>query len=214
MRWVVLIVALLCGTSQLRADELISGEEYTLTGPANTSFFLIPVDGTATITPATIPPGAVPGPGDQFGYQVSFYVNGGESFGSCAQNSPGPCGNLPSSGYVFFFGEPTVFSVNASGYSYYYNAQTGDYVNDPFPQSAFEISIGLPPGFSIFPGSIAAVPEPSTWIMMIIGFLLMGSSWLRHTHSTAPCRTASVPDPSTMTIDCSHWSSTAKLSYC
>jgi len=69
-------------------------------------------------------------------------------------------GVLFDAGGYFF----NVYSV-ANGQSYDYYLATNQFGADYFNSPLFN------PGSLILSGSISAVPEPSTWIMMIVGFL-------------------------------------------
>jgi hypothetical protein len=69
-----------------------------------------------------------------------------------------------------FGGDSNTISVNYSFYSYFDSGITGQYTYDDYlPPGDIVVYVGLPDGFSI-----AGIPEPSTWAMLLIGFAGIG----------------------------------------
>lgn len=110
-------------------------------------------------------------PGDQAGYSLVFsFPNGPPAIVICASTNPGPCGGTSPSALSNIFEivggfDSNFIEVDFGGLFYY-----GGTVPD-FHVAAFAT---LPDGFSV-----AAVPEPSTWAMLLIGFASVGYMTVR-----------------------------------
>jgi hypothetical protein len=122
-------------------------------------------------------------PAHQYGFGVSATINGETAF-VCASTNPGPCG---ASGPTFIFISATstlVSSVSSSFFSYGYDSTTDSELFLSGNADTFvSVFLELPPGFSI--AQITAVPEPSTWAMLLIGFAGIGFAGYRRSRASA-----------------------------
>jgi hypothetical protein len=103
--------------------------------------------------------------GPFYGYGVSVTVNSTMADGCSYSQVMSMCGrglHNPGTGGAFYVNDPDgdgVAWLNVSAYAFVQN-MTIEY---------FDVWVNLPDGFTLAP-HVAAVPEPSTWIMMLIGF--------------------------------------------
>lgn len=170
MKRILLLAALCLFTAPVKADFyhvpvnsnwVVTGDFVTLGDP------VLGIQGTFSFSfQATIDPGTydwINGP--FYGYSATVRVNEGIAQ-SCSSSQIGSmCGrnlhNDPRFSINDIDGDGIAF-MNVSGGAFSTNVTI----------SNFDVAISLPAGFTISP-YIAAVPEPSTWIMMLIGFLGM-----------------------------------------
>jgi hypothetical protein len=155
--------------SHANADtvEFSPGEVLDIVGPYQPGQSYAVQVSAEVAAPSAIPPGVMPTSLDQYGFQEFISVLN-SNIEVCSQNSPGPCASEPSSRTAFIGGEATTIEASAGGYSFFYDPSLG-YFSTPIPNSSVEIFATLPDGFSV-----AAIPEPSIWAMMIAGFASLG----------------------------------------
>jgi hypothetical protein len=175
--------------------------------PAQASVFILPLDqqmmisggppgsngqpfvGSFTIAllgPVPRPGPEIPGPGAQFGYDVSATIalsTGGQSSTSvCSATTrcfPGPPGL-----FLFFGGsiEPNILSFVQSSYRSYYSDNTTPFSMQFGPFDDIEVRVTLSEGFFLEAAPIVTpVPESSTWAMLLIGFGVTASLAVRRT---------------------------------
>jgi len=125
--------------------------------------------------------------GDQTGWTAFFNISPpSATLELCRSSNPGPCTVTPSSGLIVLNQngagdnqfEITGGQVNRYVNNYGYGGQTtpGDSFFSP---ESFDAVIDLPDGYTI-----TAVPEPSTWAMMILGFA--GISFVAYRRKAKP----------------------------
>lgn len=168
MRWVAAFVFVLFSWPAL-AFQITQGEVIEIDGPTDNPFPAFTLSASLMTVPNPIPPGEFPAPTNQYGYDASVLISTGQRIYICSQSSPGPCGATSSSIILNdFSGVPFTFTIFASGNTFFDNGITGNQYNASIPLSDFDIELGLPTGFYV------AVPEISTWAMLITGFLIVG----------------------------------------
>jgi hypothetical protein len=153
-----------------------NGETVTVSGPFTSDPF-----GPIAILTATLVVNATISPEGffqvaQYGWNAGASIDGAGLM-ACASNNPGPCGEGDPSEVTLIFSSPATFTVSTS---------FAPFIVDPLH--------ALPPGFTISGTtsvdlevigegdafSIAeAVPEPSTWAMLMIGFAGIGFAGYR-----------------------------------
>jgi hypothetical protein len=149
--------------------EISPGQVIDIVGPYQPDqIYDVGVSAEVLAPNGAIPSGGVLSPFDQYGFQ-EFISFSGANIEVCGQNSPGPCATEPSNGVTFIGEADTTLVAEASGYSYFFDPSLGSFTT-PIPNSDVEIFVTLPDGFSV-----AAVPEPSTWVMLLLGFAGIGA---------------------------------------
>jgi hypothetical protein len=106
---------------------------------------------------------------------ASASINGTSLF-ACFGSVPGPCGgppNPPSSALISLTSETNVVTIASSASGVGFDFGNPNFFPNFGPLSV-DVQIDLPSGFSI-----AAVPEPSTWAMLLIGFAAIGFAGYR-----------------------------------
>jgi hypothetical protein len=93
------------------------------------------------------------------GYSIPYRV----TYGAC--NVGGTCGGTPTSSTM-----PQALSEESNYFSFHLLIMAfGEYQFNPFDITA---AINLPEGYHV--RGVAAVPEPATWLMMLLGFAALG----------------------------------------
>jgi hypothetical protein len=102
---------------------------------------------------------------------------GSRSIGENASSTMGPPSTLDLD-KTFSLSTDTVYSISLFADAHAQSFFLGDAANDVF--ASIDPTLSVPDGYSIAfsEGIGSAVPEPSTWAMMIIGFLGLG--WLAY----------------------------------
>lgn len=128
-------------------------------------------------------------PADQAG-AVIFADLSGNSFNDGFSTNPGP-GGFSNTGFIgISASDPFLITSGATGYSWYAPA-AGGYFSQPLTNPTGQFTLTLPDygdPWTVSP-VVAAVPEPSTWAMMVVGF--MGICFLSNRHSRGGLRLAS-----------------------
>lgn len=103
---------------------------------------------------------------------------GGSSFNYCFQSVPGPCGDfVPVSGFIIGPPAPIVWNGTLVVYDVFDPSGSGQIISGSLdPRLFFGLDINLPNGFTV----ASAVPEPSTWTVLLIGFAAIGVASRRH----------------------------------
>jgi hypothetical protein len=123
------------------------------------------------------PPSPVPA-GDQYSYNLGVTITDSlSSVSICASTNPGPCngssGSIPLGEFLVpQTGASGLFSLSVLEVDYGSAALVSGVLSFTFtlpPDANLEVFVDLPIGYSVAP-----VPEPSTWAMMLIGFLGIG----------------------------------------
>lgn len=178
-RFVLFITVAFGVISPAKALEITPGELYEIyaTGPTD-PFESVEVTLSAILTGSpliVLPPDTITNAADQRGFTASVSLSPYGSVFLCGQTSPGPCGNVPSK---TFFDTPAnlpVFVTAHAGGETFYALASGGFYSAQIPASDFNIEVDVSPGFAISEvGMASAVPEPSTWAMMLIGFAGLG----------------------------------------
>jgi PEP-CTERM motif len=184
MRWFFL--ALMFFVSPAIAVEIPLNQLIEINGPIDNSnpFPIFTLSAGLLAYPNPIPPGDFPAPYDQYGFQATVGISTGQIIYFCGENLPGSCGATPTSVTLNNFnGLPFYFSVGAGGHTYFFDPLTGEVDGSSIPLSDFVINVGVPTGFTV-----TAVPEPSTWAMLLIGFAGIGFAARRRRAITAPAQ--------------------------
>lgn len=180
MRWIFVILVLFGRLTAASADTVVDlplGQTVEIVGPYTPNLIInIPVTLSAygpVLYP--IPQGSGVPYLDGFQYLVSV-GNGlaNTTFEVCAENTPGPCSVYPASGVVSLgsiFGDELTIS-NAGFYNFFEDLTSGAFYSSYTPPAGSYVTVlaTLPDGYSI-----AAIPEPSTWAMLLIGFAGIGA---------------------------------------
>lgn len=149
--------------------ELDLGKTYLITGPWENAGGLIvgSVSFGANPGPTETPlPSPGDSPADQYGWTVYASLNGDQYIDESGTNIRNPYPpNLGYSGATVT--DPYFRTSFASGYAYVFNHDSV-YQSSPFVDPTGEFIITLPDyGAAWF---VTAVPEPSTWAMLLLGF--------------------------------------------
>ena len=177
MRWFLVVLAFFAFLLSVlsapfaQADTLVQLQSGVnqIDGPfTQNTFILIPISLQFT-SPSTPPNFKF---GDQFEWGVTATIAGFSqlSLGACGGTNPGPCDQFPGSFLIFGglglgMGVSTI-AVSTLSFSTFV-VPFGSEIFTPFP---VEVFADLPDGFSL----ASAVPEPSTWAMLLIGFVGLG----------------------------------------
>jgi hypothetical protein len=168
-RFLLLAVLCLFGSLPAKADIFhLTGGIYDVTGDfANLGNSTLGTQGSFGFTfDATLEPGTYdPISGPFASYDVTVRVNGGIAQ-ACASNQIGSmCGRNLHNNPIFY-----VDDFDGDGIGLMNVLTSGFGTNITISNIGVEVS--LPQGFTVAP-HVAAVPETSTWIMMLIGFALL-----------------------------------------
>jgi hypothetical protein len=167
---------LLCGLlissfSQARASQVFSlsgNQNYLISGPWDD---WIPVVINLTNWAAAFPQGH-----EQAGYDISLRVSNDISSVNLDTCGHRYCIIVPHGGVLFANAEHSTFNVSpVYASSWFYDMDTG-FFRFPSEAAYYSLSATVPDGFSI-----TAVPEPSTWAMLLIGFAGLGYAYRRRT---------------------------------
>jgi hypothetical protein len=184
MRTLSLLLASLTFLIAQPANALVltNGEEAIITGPFDPTTTLVV---SATIT--------VNGNFNVESYPISTYVAVFQAFATvspgpqlytCAQNFGGNCGNEgPPPQGIFFITAPTTITMTTSFAAQVFDDQT----NQPVELSGITETVSV--DLELLRTSdftIAAVPEPSTWAMMLVGFAAVGFAGWRVRQPRSP----------------------------
>jgi hypothetical protein len=118
---------------------------------------------------ATVNPGVYdPRNGPYFGYNISVTVNSSHAEGCSYSQEMSMCGrtlHYPGTGGKFDLYDP-------DGDDVAWLNVTKSFYGQNMTLTSFDVWVNLPDGFTLAP-HVAAVPETATWIMMLIGFILL-----------------------------------------
>ena len=174
MRSLLLLLLCLFTTPSSASVFHLQGGSYQVTGDFGAHGIVGSVSASFSWTPV---PGLPYDPftGPFFGFFITVRVNDGQ-FQSCSfSQAESRCTrtllNLPFD--VFDFDGDGDGTMNISPVLQLTNVTISD----------FDIAITLPDGFAIVSPQVAAVPEPSTWAMLLIGFAGIGYLTYRRRHS-------------------------------
>lgn len=162
----LLLLALCWSNHDAKAVELKLNTTYEVVGPfATAGFAVAQVSGGGSVPSWPIQVGA--------SYTLFVPVGGFGNVGGCANATLGPCYiPNPVAGPQLIFPESATFTVgDIHFFGAIMNFETGAldlYISVP-SDAGVGISISLSEGFSV-----VAVPEPSTWAMMLIGLAGVG----------------------------------------
>jgi PEP-CTERM motif len=118
---------------------------------------------------------SVTGPiGDAWGFSWSGSING-VPIGNGAGTIAGPCCSGGTTVEVRLDESHTTIGTSFSDATFvYYSASTGETTTSVFPLRVDFVAQDLPDGFSVANAAVPAIPEPSTWAMLLIGFAGIG----------------------------------------
>jgi hypothetical protein len=171
-----IFLALVSSPARATIVEIPANQPFELIGPETTTFQLLSFTATANT-------GAImfPAPTDNSfisSYDIEVFANGTEEPVEFCYSSASAdqCAEVPAikSGELIVTRPVTLTEFTYTFHSVYGDATTGPIVSNVPPAGLdVEVDLGLPDGFSIAP-----VPEPSIWAMLLIGFTCLScSSW-------------------------------------
>lgn len=110
-------------------------------------------------------------PQDQAGFEIDAAVSsgaGGASFWVSGSTNPGQGGSQTDGSLIIAESDPFLHVTPLSGVGWY-STSTVPYASYPLGNTFGDFTLEL--GDYGAPWSVTAVPEPSTWTMMLIGFV-------------------------------------------
>jgi hypothetical protein len=148
--------------------------------------YYVPI--TATVSVLADIPAINPPPGGQYGFSAYVGVSSGLTtlgYAICGGNQGGgPCTAYSETNFSpANQNAPFNLSAEFQVISISNDVFGGSTFNATLPNASdLSVLIALPDGFSIVEG-IAAIPEPSSWAMLLIGFAVIGVAGWRRTWS-------------------------------
>lgn len=151
---------------------LTANHNYQVSGPFDWYPYGVPAFLTLNNWSATVPQGH-----DQAGYYISLSVNG-QSLDTCGYRY---CFISPPYTWLYVSADSPeihVSPINADAWTY--DETTGYFNGLSSTVLGYGLILDLPDGFSV-----SAIPEPSTWAMMLLGFAGVGFMTYRRRHQNS-----------------------------
>lgn len=165
---VFILMSLLVAPAHAAMHHISRVGNYTVSGPFDAyDGFIFSHSQTSVSVLPTITASAPGAPDanwwDISGYQVTLYAGGSKQYYTCGSNAGYHCA------YPWEFLSDNIMLIFPGDKNLQVFADISIYGPSVQPGFAFDLSFNLPDGFTI-----AGVPEPSTWLMMILGFCGFG----------------------------------------